>query len=138
MHAAQRALVSYLPLVDWLDFDRRNLNDAIQISPAGFAVFGCGDRRQVVVWVLRREPLARDGTVCRVRSPARVMILVPGLLPGTYRITTFNTEAGIVEARFEAATVDGGLRFEVPVVTDLALAIRPAAPADETARQVNR
>jgi mannan endo-1,4-beta-mannosidase len=134
MHGAQRALASYLPLVDWLDFDRRNLNEEIGVSPGGFAIFGSGDRHQAALWVVRRAPLARDGRLCRIEAPDRVTLQIPGLLAGTYRITTFNTEAGIVEARFNAVNAQGPLRFEVPVVRDLAVAIRPAAQADGSLR----
>jgi mannan endo-1,4-beta-mannosidase len=137
MHAAQRALVSYLPLVDWPEFDRRNLNEEIRVSPAAYAVFGCGDQYQVAIWIVRREPLASDGTVARVQTPDRVTLRVPGLISGTYQVTTFNTEAGMVEARFDAATLDGALQFDVPLFRDLALAIRPAARAQEIS-EVNR
>jgi mannan endo-1,4-beta-mannosidase len=126
MHAAQHALVSYLPLLDWPRFGRRNLNAELAVSPAHFAIFGCGDARQAAMWVVRRHPLAEDGTVFQVESPDRVAFRVPGLADGRYRVTTFNTEAGVIESQFQAASCEGVLPFEVPVLRDLALAIQPA------------
>lgn len=126
MHEAQRALASFLPLVDWLEFDRRNLNEEITAEPSSFAAFGCGDSRQALLWVVRRAPLARNGTVPRGHAPEGVVLTVPGLLAGGYQVTTFDTEAARVESRFDATAEDGRLRFEVPVARDLAVVVRGA------------
>jgi hypothetical protein len=145
VHAARRA--PYFTTDDGEPWTPVGHNDAIAWPPLMWpldrtddpdayflAVFGSGDRHQAALWVVRREPLARDGTLCRIEAADRVTLQIPGLLAGASRITTFNTEAGIVEARFEAATAEGPLRFEVPVLRDLALAIRPAAKADGSQR----
>ena len=126
MHAAQRALADYLPLVSWLQFDSRNLNDEVGISPERFVAFACGDRRQVAAWVVRRGPFAADGTLSHTPAADRVTLRVPGLATGVYQVTTFNTEAGRVEARFSALNMDGVLQVDVPVLRDVALSIRPA------------
>jgi mannan endo-1,4-beta-mannosidase len=126
MHAAQRALVRFLPLIDWLHFGgRKNLNQEIAVSsPANFAVAGCGNVHQAALWVVRRGALHRDGTVFRVHAPDQVTITVPGLGAGTYAVTTFNTEAGLVEGSFECTTSGEGFPVTVPVLRDLAVSIR--------------
>jgi mannan endo-1,4-beta-mannosidase len=126
MHAAQHALSGFLPLVQWCRFKRRTLNDELG-AHAGFALFGCGDADQAVLWLLRRGPLTKSGTVGR-RPAARVVNLrVPGLTPGIYRIVTWNTERGQIEEQFTEESLDDGLRLQVRVFRDLAVAIRPAA-----------
>jgi mannan endo-1,4-beta-mannosidase len=124
MHAAQRALYAFLPLVEWREFNRRNLNEEIRITPGTFARFGCGDERQAVVWVVRRKPLARNGMLHPDQRPDLVTIHVPGLATGSYIVTAFDTEAGVAGERLQAASFDGHLRFDVPIARDRAFAIR--------------
>ena len=133
MHRAQRALAPYLRLIEWRQFRRRNLNEEIRVGPAGFAGFACGDSRQAVVWILRRKPLAADGTLARDGGPTRVAIRVPGLAEGTYRVTTFDTEKGAIELELEANSADGFLHVELGVERDIALAIRPRATGTDLA-----
>jgi mannan endo-1,4-beta-mannosidase len=124
MHRAQWGLAAYLKLIDWAQFRRRNLNEEIRVAPGGFAAFGCGDDGQAVVWVVRRKPLAPDGTLARQADPKLVTIAVPGLADGTYRVATFHTERGVIESELAATSTAGVLRVNVPVARDLALAIR--------------
>src|SRR5579875_692920 len=56
MRRAQASLSGFLPLIDWLRFNRVNLNAEIRASGPGVAVFGCGDADQAVVWLLRKGP----------------------------------------------------------------------------------
>jgi mannan endo-1,4-beta-mannosidase len=126
MHTAQRALTDFLPQVEWNRFKRRTLNDDVALDN-DFASFGCGDRDQAVLWLLRRVDLTAAGTLDR-RVAGRILRLrVAGLSPGVYRITTWNTEKGEIERQFTAECQGGDLHFEVTVVRDLAVAIRPAA-----------
>ena len=46
MRRAQRALAGFLPLIDWLRFQRRNLNDAIVVEGGSVAAFCCGLRNR--------------------------------------------------------------------------------------------
>jgi hypothetical protein len=124
MHEAQRALAAFLPLVDWLHFDRRNLSTEISVSSPTFAAFGCGDSRQAVLWIVRRAPLAADGTVPRNLPAERVVVKVPALAAGRYQVTTFDTEAGRIESRSESDAQGAGLPVDVPVIRDVAVVVR--------------
>jgi len=123
MHAAQAALVRYLPLIDWPRFNRRNLNEEIRTSLAHVSAFGCGDSRQAVVWLLRRTPLAADGTVARGHRDL-VTLTIPGLDAGRYIVTGYDTDAGEPGVTLEAIVERGPLRVQVRIERDLALAVR--------------
>jgi hypothetical protein len=126
MHAAQRALADFLPLIDWCRFRRRNLTSDLEAHP-DFAPFGCGDRDQVILWLLRRIGLTSAGTLDRRTAARLVNISVPGLAPGIYRVTTWSTERGRLEEQFTVEPENGVARFEVAAVRDIAAAIRPVA-----------
>lgn len=124
MHEAQRALSAFLPLVDWPRFRRRPVDVAVENAPPGFAAVACADVTQAVAWLVRRDSLGRDGRLRRDAEPARPRLRVPGLAPGRYRVTAFDTLAGQVAGSAEVEAGEGGLSFEAPpVATDLALAI---------------
>ena len=61
MRAAQRAMSAFMPLIDWTCFKRRNLAGEAQAT--GFHTLACADKRQAVVWLLRRG--ATGSTVIR-------------------------------------------------------------------------
>ena len=125
MRRAQAALARFLPLVDWPHFRRRNLSDAIACDDAKVVVFGCGDDAQAVIWLLRRAK-RRDGRVDGSRvSP--VTLGIPGLAPGRYSATAWDTEAGEERGRHVAVSgANGKLDLTLPLGGDLALAIRAA------------
>ncbi|MBA3517318.1 MAG: hypothetical protein H0T75_06695 [Rhizobiales bacterium] len=128
MRSAQLALSRFLPLIDWPNFRRRNLSEEIKIASPKFAAFACGDERQALVWLLRRDTLQRSGKLKRMGPAAPVApgIQVPGLRPGPYRVTAWDTTLGQPLGAFEAQADARGLAFQVPPFSaDLALAIRP-------------
>jgi hypothetical protein len=126
MRRAQHAMAKFLPLIDWPRFERTNLNEEIRTSP-GVAAFGCGDGRQAVVWLMRTDSIAADGTLSHEAQPIRPALHVPGLQPGRYRITPWDTEAGVARPALEGEARPGGLLLEAPPFPrDLALAIRRA------------
>lgn len=131
MRRAQAAMAGFLPLVDWARFGRRNLNAEIELDDPAIAAFGCGDARQAVLWLLRRGPFAEDRRLdATVAGP--VALRVPGLAPGRYRVTPWDTRAGRAEpARSAAATGNGVLALSLPRLgPDLALAVAPWPGSD--------
>jgi mannan endo-1,4-beta-mannosidase len=155
MRAAQHALARFLPLIDWARFRRRSLGGALGLrdartgaplrlvtarppaQPAGApsvrlrggdcAAFACGDASQAVVYLLRADRLTPDGRLRRDAAPRRVCVEVPGLSPGVYAVTLWDPVDGeaVQERRCEHASGTLTVR-DVPLVADLALAIRPA------------
>ena len=124
MREAQRAMAAFLPLVDWTRFRRRNLNEEIAVSSPGVAAFGCGDAEQAVAWLLRTDGLGRDGTLVPTEA-APTEVRVPGLAPGDYRVSSFDTVAGrVVCERRAVAKGSAPLSFPAPLASDVALAIR--------------
>jgi len=117
MHAAQRVLAAFLPLINWQRFVRAPLGRRLAVHEfAGLAV-GCGDARQAIVCLLPDE--MQDGISGRVE--------IAGLDPGCYSITKVNTVTGAREMSTVHTRQDGTL--VVLVVGgghDIALAITPA------------
>jgi hypothetical protein len=126
MHAAQKALAGFLPLVDWKRFRRRNLNEEIVIEGAACAGFACGDEEQAVAWVVRTDSLDRKGMLRKDATPAEPVLIVPGLAEGRYRVTFWDTVEGREIGTAEAGKVNcEGLRIPLPPLrTDIALAVR--------------
>ena len=129
MRTAQKSLADFLPQVDWTRFARRNLNAEVKTAPgpSHLAVFVCGDAHQALVYLLRRDVTGADGRLRPDAEPLRPMVRLPGLTPGPYRLTAWNTAAGAVAATRTIEVSDSALVFEAPpVATDLMLAITPA------------
>jgi hypothetical protein len=125
MHLAQQNLARFLPLIDWRRFRRRNLNCEVSVDGGAFASFACGDAEQAIVWLLRRDTIGRDGRLDRRAAPASSRIRVPGMQPGCYRVTAWDTAIGA--ARTECRIAHGGgdwLSLDSPgIVRDAAFAI---------------
>jgi len=126
MRSAQSALARFLPLIDWQHFGRRNLNDELGSTQPGLALFGSGDEDQAVVWLLRKDSLAPDGTLRQDVAPVQTELTVPGLRRGAYCVTMWNTAQG---AATGATSLQhwGGNDFCIslpPFVTDLAVAVQ--------------
>ena len=124
MRAAQKSLAEFLPYIEWSRFGRRNLNEEVEVSGANCAVFACGDDAQAVVWLLRRDTIGADGTLCADAAPIAPTVSVPGLGAGLYRVAAWNTALGCEMARWEIECDGDSLRFETPkFAADVALAI---------------
>ena len=124
MRAAQKSLADFLPLIEWNRFNRRNLNQEVEVSDGCCAVFACGDEAQAVVWLLRRDTIGAQGTLQTDVSPLQTTVTVPGLGAGKYRVTAWNTARGCAEACWEVECAGEALRLEMPAfAADLALAI---------------
>jgi mannan endo-1,4-beta-mannosidase len=127
MRAAQRVLAAFLPLIDWQQFRRRNLNEETTVETPGFAPFACGDERQAVVWLLRTDAIGENGMLRRDAPAIPVDLRIPGLQPGRYRVEAVDPLSGaaLTSAEQEVGS-SGELRLRTPpIITDLALAVRP-------------
>lgn len=128
MRRAQRAMTGFLPLIDWPSFRRRNLNLEARAS-GPVHLNACGDTRQAVVHLLRRDTLAPDGRLRPDAPPITPSLILPGLDPGRYRITAWDTDRGAPAGVVEAEARGGRLTFFTPPFTrDLALAVRRTEP----------
>jgi mannan endo-1,4-beta-mannosidase len=124
MHTAQRALSAFLPLIDWPRFRRRSIDVRVADAPADLAAVSCGDAGQAVIWLVRRDSLGADGRLRRDVEPIRPHLAVPGLAPGRYAVTAFDTGIGWACGSITVEGHGGDLAFETPPFdTDLAIAI---------------
>lgn len=144
MRAAQRALAEFLPLVDWLAFDRRDLSEAVSVCDAAsgaarrlarpalrrgrdgapivrlarteLATFACGDARQAVVFLflLRTDAMTSDGRLRRDVAPLSLTLDVPGLAAGRYAVRDVDPVRGGVLRACEVAH-DGGTLTIAPL-----------------------
>ncbi|MFL5259168.1 MAG: hypothetical protein ACJ8AS_05395, partial [Hyphomicrobiales bacterium] len=123
MRRAQKGLASFLPLIDWRRFRRINVNDEIE-APDHIARFGCSGENQAVVWLLRKDTMHSDGTLCRDVHPISVRLRIPGPRAKRFRVTAWDTYSGAVLARFDMQSSGDGLAIETPAfVSDIALAV---------------
>jgi mannan endo-1,4-beta-mannosidase len=131
MLAAQRAMTKFLPLIAWQRFDRRNVGAAVICRDArGLIVedvvvarFAAASRDQAIAYLLRRDIIGPDGRLARGTTPLPLAVTIPGLAPGRYRATLFDTERGAILGSAEAAGEGKcGTTVAVAVATDLAIA----------------
>lgn len=120
MRVAQRGLARFLPLIDWPKFQRRNWNDEVRVSAPELKAVSCGDRDQALLWLLRTDRIGSDGMLRRDVDPVRARIDLPGLAPGTYRVSSWNT----AEGELVSDVITQNSFFTPPIVTDMAFAIR--------------
>jgi hypothetical protein len=123
MRQAQKSLADFVKLVDWTDFERRNLNQEIRLSCTAFAVFACGDARQAIIWLLRQDQPPK-GPLSENLAAVPVTVAVPGLEPGKYRVIFWDTRKGEAGRGEVVLAAPGELSVAVPPVShDLALAV---------------
>lgn len=127
MRRAQAGLDAFLPLIDWPRFRRVNLNQEVRAGGPVHA-FACGDERQAVVWLLRKDTVARGGRLRANAAPITSSLLLPGLAGGPVRVSAFDTREGRVVQEQTAEVRPGKplALFTPPFRTDLALAVRAA------------
>lgn len=125
MRKAQQALARFLPLINWQQFRRTNLNKEIILQGDGLSVFGCGDNEQAVLWIMRTGA-NKKGMLSRDAEAIAATVGIPGLKPGKYQLITWHTETGTAGNVFETDHADEEYLY-LPmqqIVTDLAFAIR--------------
>lgn len=126
MRKEQQSLARFLPLINWQAFQRKNLNKEIKLSDNAFAVFGCADDKQAVLYLLRKNSINVIGMLNRSAEPLMVEVQIPGLKKGHYQIIAWNTATGSAFQMCEINYIDEAcFCFTTPpIVTDLAFAIR--------------
>ena len=135
MRQEQRKLAEFLPLLEWTTFQRQNISSQIQSNQEAIAIFGCADRQQAVLYLLRTGVKRHDALACREKKPLVVRLIVPTLVTGTYRVTAWDTVAGEPVAVQQATAREGELKLETPGITvDLALAIQREEATPEASR----
>ncbi|MGI8510617.1 MAG: hypothetical protein ACR2MQ_14980 [Gemmatimonadaceae bacterium] len=126
MRLAQRSMATFLPLIDWRRFQRRNINDEMVVSSAAcWAQFGCADQTQALLWLLRSDNLDARGMVRRNTAAVDVSVTIPELQAGWYRVQSWDTTGATVRCVSE---VDhngiGDLTVQLgAVATDVAVAV---------------
>lgn len=130
MRRAQRAFAAFMPLIDWARFDRRSVGPEVDLrDPAGHVIgeermarFASASADQAVVYLLARDRLDGRGMMRRDLPPAPVTLQIPGLGPGSYRVTGWDTVEGRPAFDEMVRSEPGG--FALPAVAgDLAIAI---------------
>ena len=135
MRAAQRALADFMPLIDWLAFDRDECERtpragrttmAGSVGPDRLARFGCASADQAVVYLLRRDTLTPEGRLDPEAVPLeRASSRRPGPPPRPLSPDGLGHARGRDRSNRPMSTSAGALGAEVgPLATDLALAIR--------------
>ncbi|MGV3585681.1 MAG: hypothetical protein ACO1OF_01665 [Adhaeribacter sp.] len=124
MRVAQQNMAKFLNYINWVNFKRRNLNHEIQVSSPNFAVFGCGDAQQVVLWLLRKDKL-KNGLVVKSAHPDKVTVTIPDLEAGHYTVYFWDTVTGTELKQEQVENKIAGCLFleGVEVGTDVALAV---------------
>ena len=135
MRLAQRGLSRFLPLIDWLAFERQSTSAQIllmdefgnPISDRRVARFCCADGNQAVIYLLRRDQILADGRLDQGATALTLRVRVPPLSPGFYRVTAWNTTRGEeIETLIQRA--GGGQSIQLPpLTTDMAVALRSYA-----------
>ena len=127
MRREQRNLGRFLPLIDWTTFRRTNRSDEVRVLSPSFRAFACADSRQAVIWLLRTDRLTdRNRLVDPQAQALPVTLELPDMGNGRYTVIAWNTREGRAEAELSPLSRNGLLAIQTPpVVTDLALAVRP-------------
>ena len=135
MRIAQRALAAFLPLIDWNRFARVNVSEDLCVTDAVaqeipskvLARFGCASVDQAVVYLLRRDTLRKNGQLDLARKPLPCRLHVPGLLPGRYAVSAWDTVGGRLLSRDLQDVPDNknaGPFVLPPLLGDMAIALR--------------
>lgn len=134
MKGALQSLASFIDLFEWQHFAHRDRVAEISVAGAsgsrskksGMHVFGCGDERQMIVWLLRDRPRRHPADPARVCEPLRdVPLMLRNLAPGGYCVHEWSTREGCLIGSLRAEVKEAGvLQVVLPVVeNDLALAV---------------
>ena len=100
MRKAQLVMSRFMPQIDWLHFDRRNISEELEVRVEGRVVtrkvarFGCASADQALLYLLRRDALGPDGRLDWRASGLAVSLSVPELTEGRARVCVWDTVRG--------------------------------------------
>ena len=133
MRKAQLAMSRFLPNIDWRRFHRRNISDKIEVRVGGRPVtrkvarFGCASSDQALLYLLRRDSLAPDGTLDPESPALEISIALPELPAGKVRLVVWDTVLGqTISDSTQQLGRDGVLALPM-LAGDYAVAIRVLA-----------
>ena len=125
MRRAQKNLADFTNLLDWKTFLRKNMNEEVTLNSSQLAVFACADKKQALVWLVRKDTIQKDGTLNAKANAIGAELTIPGLEAGDYRITSWNTKEGFMSSNVISSFSGGNLTIPIEnIVTDIALAVR--------------
>ena len=123
MHGAQLALAKFLPLIEWTRFRRKSISEHIGLSNPAVRAVSCADEQQALLWLVRTDSLGKSGALKTRAAPLPVTVTVPGLMPGVYQLTAWDTREGQPLAAWLSHVQEGPLSFGLELATDLAVAV---------------
>ena len=128
MRADQQSLAGFVELLNWAQFQRRNLTAEVRLSTTAVRCVACGDAHQAVVWLVRPDTLTIRAGSYRPRAALAVQIWLPGLRPGFYHVYLWDTKAGRIRDHLLVQADRQQLAVFIQVLeADVALAIVPAS-----------
>lgn len=123
MRLAQKNLSEFIQLVQWNNFNRKNLNDLVKTDDPGITVFACGNSSQAIIWLMRRPLKKQNASIGEIKNQNVHSISIPNLTNGSYYLSIWDTRAGLIENRILEKT-ESELNVEIEFFFDnIALAI---------------
>jgi mannan endo-1,4-beta-mannosidase len=133
MRKAQQSLAKFMPQIDWIRFNRTNITGQLRVLQATthktipkklLARFACATEDQALIYLLRRDTLEPNGQLNPRAAPIDLCLDVPALAPGHYKITVWNTSAGIpIDTSMQPFAPKRPLQLP-PLVADAAVALQ--------------
>ena len=118
MRKAQLAMSRFMPTLDWLRFDRRNVTDELEVRVRGrlatrqIARFACASSSQALIYLLRRDALDSAGNLNRDAPPVEINVKVPDLAEGQARICVWDTVQGsVISESIQAVGKDRSIKL---------------------------
>ena len=130
MRKAQLAMSRFMPNVDWLSFDRRNITNELEVRVSGRLVtrkvarFGCASSDQAVLYLIRRDALGPDGRLNWDEPGVEISVSLPGWADAQVKVCVWDTVRGEVSSE-STQFLAAGRRLELPkLVGDYAVTVR--------------
>lgn len=125
MRLQQLSLSKFVALVQFNPFKRINISSEVALSDVGLMVFACGDHRQSILYLVRKDTVGSNKMLQPAASARPVRVDVPGLQPGQYTITAWDTRGACIAytTTVHHCTNDSCSFDIIPVYTEIVLLI---------------